>query len=811
MSSDVRLTTGQAAFDYGVDSSRVPLIQSQANPNGLPRTALSWLVNGTTRGGGITCRFGQIPLCKVHDGTALYQGGILYDNSVFGGNPYLMLSIGGRMFQVRVDTNNAVVDVTGAFQDPATVEKSYFTQGEQFMVKQAGDGFTLPLFWDGFTLRRSNGAHNNQGTTGAGFVVPAVGIGVNVTLNAPYTGPINAILQLWDPTTPPGLFLKFVQVDPVNFYTIKNVSDSPSTIVTGGTQVKFADGSTVGVLLAQFTVPAVGASVNVKITPGYTGPALPQDITINGAGYQITSTGAPPPGVNHVYLVLVADSTPTSVGDTIPASTVMYATRELPAAQSMVYYMGRLWYAQNRKYTAGDIVGGPSGTVEYNFTDSILKITENPLALAGDGFSVPAQAGNIRALNYPIALDTALGQGPLFIFTTKQIYALTVPVTRKDWIAADSNNQPLQRVIMRANGTVSDRSVVAINGDLFYQSLDPAIRSYFMALRYFGSSWANPPISNNINRALNFQDRGLMHVCSGMEFGERVYQTILPFQTNVGIASKAIAVLDTDPVSTLQDQRPPVWEGIATGLDILQVFSGDFGGLERAFAVVHNQSDGSIWVWELSSSAKFNGTPDQDARTEFFFETPSFDFSEYSREAGGGSFELKEIDGLDLWLDRVFGDVLIKLQFRPDEDQCWYDWWETEICSARTCAEDPTTPACYPVTPKSEGYRMPISFPKPTNPVCSVGNPRPVTWGGKFQLKFTIKGWCRVRGFDFHCLAKKKAPFYNQVCTNDFVPRARRIIVPPPPPVPAGGEILGNPETGDTFGDSSGDQLGIPG
>ena len=806
MSSQVRLTTGQSAFDYGVDSSRVPLVQSQANTNGLQRTALSWLVNGTTRGGGITCRFGQIPLCRVHDGSALYQGGLLYDNSLFGGNPYLMLSIGGRMYQVRVDTDNSVHDVTGAFQDPATTEKAYFTQGEQFMVKQAGDGFTLPLFWDGFTLRRSNGAQNNQGVTNVGFVVPAVGIGVLVTLNAPFTGPVNQVLQLWDSTAK--LFVKFVQVVPGNFITIKNIAASTGLIITAGTQVKLAsDGSVVGVFLGDFTTPAVGASVNVKITPEYSGP-IPSDITIQGAAFQITATGAAPLGPNQIYLVNLAATTPVSVGDTIDAGTVAYSVRELPAAQSMVYYMGRLWYSQNRKVTAGDIVGGPSGTVEYNLTDAILKVTENPLALAGDGFSVPAQAGNIRALNYPIALDTALGQGPLFIFTTKQIYALTVPVTRTDWIAAGTNNQPLQRVVMRSNGTVSDRSVVAINGDLFYQSLDPAIRSYFMALRYFGSSWANPPISNNINRALDFQDRGLMHMCSGMEFGERVYQTILPFQTNVGVAFKAMAVLDTDPVSTLQDQKQPVWEGIHTGLNILQVFSGDFGGLERAFAVVQSAKDGSIWVWELSSAAKFNGTPDDDARTEFFFETPSFDFSEYPRNMGGGAFELKEIDGLDLWLDRVFGDVLIKVQFRPDEDQCWYDWDTTEICSGRTCAEDPTTPACYPITPRTEGYRMPISFPKPTNPICSVGNPRPVTWGGKFQLKFTIKGWCRVRGFEFHCLAKNKPPNYNQICTDDFVRKVRRRVVPPPS---TGGEVLGNPQTGDIFGDDSGGELGIPG
>jgi len=311
MISDCRITTGQEDFSYGVDSSRIPIIRSQRNPNGLPQNALAWLVNGTVRGGAIQQRYAFNELTRVHDGTAIYQGGILYDNSAFGGNPYLLLFIGGRTYTVRVDQQNQVVDVTGAFPDPPTAPKAYAAQGEQFAFKQAGDGVTLPLIWDGLKLFRSAGL----------------------------------------------------------------------------------------------------------------------------------------------------------------------AGQQLPPATAMVYYMGRLWYAQNRKFTAGDVVDGPSGTLAYANTDSIFHVTENPLAAAGDGFIVPATAGNIRALSFPISLDTTLGQGPLFIFTPKQIYSLEVPVSRLDWIGATNNNQPQQRVVMRTNGTVSDRSVVAINGDLFFQSLYPAVRS----------------------------------------------------------------------------------------------------------------------------------------------------------------------------------------------------------------------------------------------------------------------------------------------------------------------------------------------
>src|SRR5712675_463979 len=155
MASDTRLTTGQFSFEDGVDSSRVPLIQSAINPNGLKRTQLAWLQNGRVRTGAIQPRYGFNPLATVHDGTALYQGGYLYESRT--SDPYLMLSIGGRMYQVRVDTDNSVVDVTAAFADPPTAPQAYFAQAERFLIKQAGDGVTKPLFWDGVALTRSVG------------------------------------------------------------------------------------------------------------------------------------------------------------------------------------------------------------------------------------------------------------------------------------------------------------------------------------------------------------------------------------------------------------------------------------------------------------------------------------------------------------------------------------------------------------------------------------------------------------------------------------------------------------------------------
>ena len=432
---------------------------------------------------------------------------------------------------------------------------------------------------------------------------------------------------------------------------------------------------------------------------------------------------------------------------------------ELPAANAMVYYAGRIWYAQDRIYSAGDMVGNQSsGGILFNFRNSIFRVTENPLAFGGDGFTVPSQAGNIRALAYTSNLDTNLGQGPLYIFTRKQVYSLVVPVTRADWIAATNNNQPLQTVAQINNGASGERTVVHVNGDLFYQSFDPAIRSLIVSTRFYGQ-WGNVQISNNENRALQFNDRSLMKFASGIEFDNRLLQAILPKQTPSGVVCQGIAPLDFDLVSSLQDQAPPAWEGLWEGVDILQLFTEDFNGLPRAFAVVKDRIDLSIDVWEISNSLRFDngGTPaTKENRVSWYFESPAFTWQK--------EFALKQLHGGEIWVDKVFGHVNIKVEYRPDADPCWKPWHNTSLCVAHTCAEDVNNPDCYPIGPNfREGYKFPVTLPEPPAGCDSMGV-RPANIGYQFQIRVTILGWCRIRGIMLYAEEKEKDLYGGLAC-----------------------------------------------
>lgn len=421
---------------------------------------------------------------------------------------------------------------------------------------------------------------------------------------------------------------------------------------------------------------------------------------------------------------------------------------EIPVATAMDYYGNRIWYVQNYRTTsAGDIFGG---------AHTILSVTENPLAAAGDGFAIPTSAGPIRALAHSAAIDTALGQGQLFVFTRKNIFALSVPLTRADWT---STTETLQKVIQKKYGTPAERSIVSVNGDLFYQTMEPGIRTLALAVRYF-NQWANTPISRNLNRLIPFQDRALLRFGSGMLFDNRLYETCLPYNAGpVGVAHSALAVLDFDLVSSFENllrndvNAIPSWEGIHDGLSILQVFSGDFGGLDRAFAVVMSTVDGTIQLWEMTSGDRFeNG----DNRITWQFETPAFDWKD--------PFQFKELQGGQLWMDRWSGKVDILVEYRSDDDPCWHFWAQFNKCYARSSCEDLKNPVCYPITPYGEGNEKPLSLPHPNLKECASNSSRPAGLGYVFQLRITLQGAARVRGFLLYASKRQLSLYSNQVC-----------------------------------------------
>jgi len=185
---------------------------------------------------------------------------------------------------------------------------------------------------------------------------------------------------------------------------------------------------------------------------------------------------------------------------------------------------------------------------------------------------------------------------------------------------------------------------------------------------------------------------------------------------------------------------------------VLQMLDGDFGGLERAFAICVSRKTGEIQIWEMSTGQRFDFA---DRRITTVIETPAYTW--------GNPFQLKELDTLELWVDRLIGDVDFKVYYRPDQYPCYLDYHAWKECSAKDCTEDLDDPCFYPTDEFCESFKATMRLPKaPASCIKSSG--RPSNKGYQFQFKIVIKGFCRVRGLLAYALELDQAPYEGIVC-----------------------------------------------
>lgn len=778
MANDVAKADGQTSWSGGVNSIKPTTIASQQTPDGVGRNELCWLLNGTVRDGGISPRPGYSLLGVIHPGNTLYQGGFMYDPRF--GFPYLVLSIGGEIFKVDPDNASQPVSLSNQF----------------FVPKIVVPGLTLKSNTNNLAGQIINVDPTSIAATQynlpSGWIWPPIGQTVFVPTASDYTGPVGVTIPISYAFQVVSNSFSFVNNNGTGSITLKNLAAPGGVIFSGG-----GPSEDTGWAYNGFTTPAIGSNVTVQITrthgpfiapPSagttlhfYFGSALLLQVTKANTG----GSGINPANLEQFYFAQAEEFLIIQAGDyNTPAlfwdgvklrrsigindTAVAPGTpgvNEIPPAGPMDYFQGRLWYGQGRQYSAGDIVGGNSGTAQYDRRDAVLNVTENPLVVGGDGFKLPSEAGNIRALKHSANLDATLGQGSLFIGTRKAMYKLSVPVSRSDWIAANNNNQPLQTVVQINNGPVNDRSIIVANGDLFYKSIEPSIRSLIVAIRYF-NQWGNVDISARERRMQQFEDRALLHGVSGVNSANRALMSALPRSTAQGIVSDGIIPLDFIPVSDLQNSGAvPSWEGGWDSLSILQLFTGDFGGLERTFAVTVSKVDSSIQLWEISENfrsdihagsvaAALTGQ-EPETRITMVVETPAYTW--------GNVFEMKELVAGELWIDRVYGESVVSVDYRQDASSCWLPWHKFTVCQPRNSCELVESPVCYPIEQFGESFRQTIMLPKPQEK-CEVSQSRPSTIGYMFQARITVKGYLRIRGFLMYGLRRDKALYENLQC-----------------------------------------------
>ncbi len=543
---------------------------------------------------------------------------------------------------------------------------------------------------------------------------------------------------------------RIFQIDPLNGFAVIEIT--PTVIMS---------------TTANFTTPALDASVAIQVSnAGVIRMGLP--IAINGdtyivdsvSGTTITATnknsaaGAVASGATVVVLDVNSSTNGRAwmqqaelflvIQDGVSLPIIFDGSKsfrsdktklQVPVGTVMAYGKGRLWVAINgREFVAGDIVGGATHDPDYQGLDNVLYFTENTFLAEGGSFSVPLQSGDITAMLFMPVLDTSTGNGTLLVFTERAAFSVNASEDRDTW---KNTRSPIQTVVMIGNGAVGQYSVAqTTNSDIFYRARD-GVRSFYLAMRQFTNSWGNTPSSTEMSRVLPFDDVQLLKYGSMIQFDNRLLFTVQPLPTLENAYHRGIGVLDFDPISSMRDKAPPVYEGVWSGIQPTLLFKGDIDGKERAFSWVRN-GDGNNELWEIGTTSGFDN---KDARIPSFIETRAM----FGREPTASPLTLKRIESVEIYVDNIKGVVDFTLFYKPDQYPCWIEWGSSQsVCSDyRTCDSD-SDGTCQDPVVKRPTFKTRLNFGQPPDEDLDVDS-KPARLGYEFQVRLQWIGHCEVR------------------------------------------------------------------
>lgn len=565
--------------------------------------------------------------------------------------------------------------------------------------------------------------HNYSGTATSGATIPPGGSGT-IGITPQFTGSIGSVLH-WGVS---GNFVfRVTAINGLNI-TILDINGDPTQKLIGiGNPFQLTPSvpnSLVATITANFTAPAIGATVDVQVDSAYAG-ANGQYVEIEGQLYMIAAI-VPASGATNVLLTNIS-ANPTAV---ILANATIQELAELPTSRAGVYGLGRNWecFPDKASYLASDIVGGTSGSIAEQFRDSVLNVTENSYLAGGGVFRVPGAGVEINAMAFPATLDSSLGQGPLQVLTQNVVFSCNAPVERAQW---QTITNPIQTQSLVSAGAVSFYGTTLVNSDIWFRSGD-GIRSLKLARQEFQTGFSNTPQSMEVSRTIAADDRSLLYKCSSINFDNRLLMTANPIMLNGNVYHTKLIAINLDPISSLREKTPPIYDGIWEGRNILQMVVGTFGGVERAFAFTLNTTDETIGLTELIPSERAIVFDNDEDRIQSYFESPALFYNPDT-----ATRDLLRLDDGEMIVKDLVGDVRFDVYYRPDYDTAWHPWHSWEVTDSPTWQP-----------------RMGLGSPDYKQGDAATG--RPYAVGYSFQVRVVITGRATLLGMNFFAVTTQE-------------------------------------------------------
>lgn len=405
------------------------------------------------------------------------------------------------------------------------------------------------------------------------------------------------------------------------------------------------------------------------------------------------------------------------------------AKASVPIGRQMAYNNGRLWVAVPAQQGDKECYAFVAGDLAYSVTGQridLLGFTENTFLNGGGKFIIPFGAGPIRAMCSIAIQDNSTGQGPLQIFTTRGAFSVNAPFNREEW---QNTTSPILSPSLLAAGATAQVSTTQVNGDIWFRSPD-GVRSFSIGRRDVGT-WVNTPLSSEMSRAFDNDTPALLIYASAVLFDNRLLVTTQPHLANNagtlrGITHRGLGVLDFHPVSSMFDRSQPNWDGIWTGLEVLQVLVIGNDN-PRCFLFTLNATY-EVELWELSRLDRYDSV---DNPIEGALETPAFGYDT-------NGFNLRQLYMGDIWLTNLVGALTLTVLYRPDSDPNWTTWATVPVCASTTqCTIPPCDTGPTVLAPQ---YRARIRLPEPSADDCDSLNDKPTRLGYRHAVRFEWTG-----------------------------------------------------------------------
>jgi len=424
-------------------------------------------------------------------------------------------------------------------------------------------------------------------------------------------------------------------------------------------------------------------------------------------------------------------------------------TPGVPRGRQMAYGNGRLWVAvDDMNIAAGDI---------RQKKGSELIFTESNYLVGGGDITIP---NGINAMAF-IATNGSADYGPLVIMSARATESVRADISARDqW-----GGPGFVTNVLRSAGCAGHWAVASVNQDIYWRDSDGGIRSLY-ASNSDESSAGSSPISREVSRLTDYDFPSLLRFCSAIYFDNRLIVTSSPYLNEVGgVSWRDLISLDFAPYSVMKGKSSAAYDGQWTGLNVTHLFTGQFNGRPRAFAVVHHDS-GSNALWEIMPqmqqqvsdqliSCSDTGATDVVSPISCYLETAVRSF--------GNSRNRKSLARFDVYLSEMNGQVDLKVWWRADGKAKWNQWDALSVNAKTTDPQGPTPHTWKNLAKQSRAQLK--SFTIPQNLVGADGYG--VHTGFEFQFRVGWTGRAKIYKMTAHATAVAETPYARRDLVTD--------------------------------------------